>query len=393
MNPCSASETQAEAQRFLLVSGDFVPSGGMETANYHLAKFIVRTGKPVHLVAHRVDRTLTMEPNVVWHKARRPLGSSFLGEPLLAQAGRRVACQLGETGTRMIVNGGNCPLSDVNWVHFVHAAEPDVTAGNILRRSKALLAHRVFVDMEEIALSRARLIIANSNRTKRDLIRCYGLDQSIIHVVYCGVNAQEFYPADPDEKAAARADLGFPREKFLITFVGALSDRRKGLDSLLAAWEALDNSVRANSELIVVGGGAELTTWKKRVRDLKIKNAIRFLGFRRDVPRILRASDALVAPTRYEPFGLAVLEALCCGLPAVVSRYAGVTERYGSRLDDLLLDDPENIADLRTRLHTLITKRGQWTAIMETLSANLRAYTWEDMAYRFCSLTEHANFS
>jgi glycosyltransferase involved in cell wall biosynthesis len=390
MNLCSAFETQAEAQRFLLVSGDFVPDGGMEIANYHLAKFIVRTGKPVHLVAHRVDRTLTMEPNVVWHKARRPLGSSFLGEPLLAHAGRRAARELGETGTRMIVNGGNCPLPDVNWVHFVHAAEPDVTAGNILRRSKALLAHRVFVDMEERALSRARLIIANSNRTKRDLIRCYGLEQSIIHVVYCGVNAKEFYPAGPDEKAAERADLGFPREKFLITFVGALGDRRKGFDSLLAAWQALDNCVRADSELIVVGAGAELATWKKRVADLK---TIRFLGFRRDVPRILRASDAFVAPARYEPFGLAVLEALCCGLPAVVSRHAGVTERYGSRLDDLLLDDPENIADLRTKLHTLITKRGQWTAIMETLSANLRAYTWEDMAHRFCSLIEHTTFS
>ncbi|MDK2408772.1 glycosyltransferase [Aphanizomenon sp. PH219] len=57
------------------------------------------------------------------------------------------------------------------------------------------------------------------------------------------------------------------------------------------------------------------------------KPYINFLGFRADVPNLLRAADCLVAPTRYEAYDLGVHEALCCGLPAIVSADAGVDER------------------------------------------------------------------
>ena len=58
----------------------------------------------------------------------------------------------------------------------------------------------------------------------------------------------------------------------------------------------------------------------------------------------------MVAPTRYEAFGQAVQEAVCCGVPVIVSAGAGVVERLGEGLSPLLLPDAESASELAARL-------------------------------------------
>ena len=74
-----------------------------------------------------------------------------------------------------------------------------------------------------------------------------------------------------------------------------------------------------DADLIVVGQGAELPAWRHRAGEAGIGARIRFAGFRTDVPQIMAALDALVHPARYEAYGLSVREALCRGVPAIVS--------------------------------------------------------------------------
>ena len=105
------------------------------------------------------------------------------------------------------------------------------------------------------------------------------------------------------------------------------------------------------------------------------------------MPDVLRAVDALVAPTRYEAYGLGVHEALCCGLPAFVSGSAGVAERYPPELADLLLPDPEDVGGLAERLRQWRDHSGAYLPALDRLSLQLRACTWDDMA----GLTEKAD--
>ena len=79
------------------------------------------------------------------------------------------------------------------------------------------------------------------------------------------------------------------------------------------------------------GTGAELPAWRQRAQAAGLGDRMRFLGFRSDVPEILAALDALVHPARYEAYGLSVHEALCRGVPAIVSASAGVAERIPRR--------------------------------------------------------------
>jgi glycosyltransferase involved in cell wall biosynthesis len=110
---------------------------------------------------------------------------------------------------------------------------------------------------------------------------------------------------------------------------------------------------------------------------------VHLLGYRTDVPALLAAVDLVVHPARYEAYGLAVHEALCCGVPAIVTASAGVAARYSPDIRHLLLGDPDSSAELGRCLR-------QWRDTAEdtrehvlALSHILRRRTWDDMARDF----------
>ncbi len=179
---------------FALVSGDFVPTGGMDRANYALADYLARRGHPVHLVAHRAAGELTRHPSVTLHRVPKLLGSYFLSEPLLNRAGMAWGRHVAAQGGRVLVNGGNCRFPDVNWVHYVHAAHRPVMRSGLVRRVKNVLAHRAGLASERKALHRARLVLANSEHTRRDVLEHIGLPEDRVRTVYYGIDPEQFGP-------------------------------------------------------------------------------------------------------------------------------------------------------------------------------------------------------
>jgi glycosyltransferase involved in cell wall biosynthesis len=363
----------------VLISGDFVRTGGMDMPNFAVAKELAECGVTVQLVAFRVAEELTAYSNVHWRRVPKPLRSYFLGLPLLDRVGRQVARRSMARGGRVIVNGGNCQVGDVNWVHYVHAAYRATASASLLRRAQLALNHRLSVEQERSALLKARTIIVNSERTRRDLTDKLGLDDSRIRTVYYGIDAERFAPPTDERRRELREKLGLP-DRPQVAFVGALGDRRKGFDTLFAAWSSLCRDPAWECDLVVVGQGSELELWRKRAEADHLRTRVRFLGFRSDVPDVLAACDALVAPTRYEAYGLGVQEALCTGLPALVSANAGVAERYPEALAELLLTDPDDARELEASLRNWRRHHERLHDATLRLSAQLRQRTWQAMA-------------
>jgi glycosyltransferase involved in cell wall biosynthesis len=372
-------------QALAVVSGDFVRTGGMDMANFALARRVAERGIPTHLVAHRVSDELSERAGVVWHHVSKPFDSYLCGSPFLDLAGRRAARLVRGLSGRSVVNGGNCQVYDVNWVHYVHAAFQPPGRAPFTRRMRAALERPIELARERAALRRAELVIANSERTRRDLERLLGINPARIRTVYYGIDAARFAPADAALRARSRAALGL-RGGPQVVFVGGLGDRRKGFDTLYAAWSRLCARASWDCDLIVVGRGADLQVWRARTQSDGLAGRIRFLGFRSDVPSILAACDALVAPTRYEAYGLGVQEALCCGLPAIVSADAGVAERFVPELSPLLLQDPNSAEELVRRLQTWRENIEAFRLQVLALSATLRRRTWDTMADEIMSL-------
>jgi glycosyltransferase involved in cell wall biosynthesis len=375
---------------WLLVAGDFTPLGGMDVANLALARHLAVRGDELHVVAHRVWPDLEDHPSVNVHHVWRPFGRHLLGSPLLAHEGRRIWRTLRARGGRAVTNGGNCAIGDANWVHYLHAAfVPDV-AGSTSRRAKQSLTHRRDVLAERSALRGARVVICNSERTRQLAVECHALDESRVHVVYYGTDAERLAPVSDAERQAARIRLGWPLDRPLVGFVGALGDRRKAFDTLFEAWRSLCSDARWDANLVVVGTGAELPKWRERAAESGIRDRIRFLGFRSDVPDILPALDGLVHPARYEAYGLAVHEALCRGIPAIVSASAGVAERYPAALHQLLIADPNDSHELAERLRHWRSNIEQLRDAVVPVSATLRAWSWDAMAKAIVTRVEQA---
>jgi glycosyltransferase involved in cell wall biosynthesis len=374
---------------WVVVAGDFARTGGMDRANHALADWLARSGRETHLVAHRVEPELAAHPGVRVHAVPRPFGAHALGFPLLDRAGARVAARLAGRRPVVLGNGGNTRAARVVWLHYVHAAYVAPLAGSPARRMAARLLRRGAVRDERRAAGRAALMVANSRLTARHAVGVLGVPEARVRVAYYGADAG-FRPPSAEERAEARRALGWPEDAAVVLFVGALGDRRKGFDTLLAAWRALAAEGGWEARLAVAGTGHELEAWRRRVADAGLGPRVELLGFRRDLPRLLRAADLLAAPTRYEAYGLAVQEALCCGLPAVVSAEAGVAERIPPALAPLLLPDPDDPAALAERLRRWRDGRAGYAAAARALAEVLAARSWDDMAAEICAAAEEA---
>ncbi|MFO0850419.1 MAG: glycosyltransferase family 4 protein [Gemmataceae bacterium] len=355
---------------WVLVAGDVAPTGGMDRANLALAEHLAARG-PVHLVTHRAADALAAHQNVTVHPVPRPFGRHFLGERFLARAGVRVARRI--PGARVVVNGGNCRWPDVNWVHCVHAAYPALSA-----RPWGRFVHAVHRREERPAIRAARVVVCNSRRTARDVTELLGVPADRVRVVYLGGDPARFPPLRPGERTEARRALGWADRPW-VGFVGQLANRVKGFDTLYAAWRELCREPGWDANLAVVGGGA-VARWAAQARADGLADRVAFLGHRSDVPDLLAACDLLVHPARYDAYGLAPHEAVCRGLPVLVSAATGFAERLGPDLADAVLTAPEDARLLADRLRAWRRTADAWPARFAGLAADLRAYTWADMA-------------
>jgi glycosyltransferase involved in cell wall biosynthesis len=379
----------AAPRRVAIVTGDFVKTGGMDRANYALADYLGRAGTAVRLVAHRAAPELLLHPTVEFDRVPKPFGSYTLGEPLLDFAGRRAARDARRAGGLAVVNGGNCLEGPVNWVHYVHAGFRQPPEGFSPRNLRIRLHTANARRRERAALALARLVLTNSAATRRAVVEL-GVPPERAFVVYYGIDGRQFAPSDAVQASDARRELGWP-DRPTVAFVGALGDRRKGFDTLFAAWQELCRESSWDADVVAVGTGASLPAWRERAVAAGLEGRVRFLGFRSDVERVLGACDAIVAPARYEAFGLAVAEALARGLPAIVSSAAGVAELYPEELRDLTLQDPESVAELKAVLV-------RWRAALDIqrervrgVSERLRTRSWDHMAREIVGLmNEHA---
>lgn len=388
----NASGVSRQLAPWVLVCGGFHRLGGMDRANLSLAETLLAQGRTVYLVGHHIDSELASRPKVNPVIVPRPLGSILLGEGALRREGIKTAQAVNRhfPGARILVNGGNCEWPNINWVHSVHHAWPRVDEGSPLwfRAKSALNKWKAMRD-EKRSLLGAKLVIANSERTRHDLISL-GVSSEKIRTVYLGSDA-EWAPSSLEQKLHARRSFSIPADEFVVCFVGALGyDRNKGFDTLLRAWK----QVRLpNACLLAAGGGRGLDHWHKQVRESGLANHIRLLGFTEKAADVYAASDILVSPVRYEAYGLNVHEAICRGIPSIVSATAGVAELYPPEVRRFLLRDPEDASEVGYVLNHTLENLDSARKEFSSFGNRLRSRTWEHMSREIISCAEEPAFA
>lgn len=158
--------------------------------------------------------------------------------------------------------------------------------------------------------------------------RWMGVPEDRIFLVPYSVDNERFIKEGERVRAnrsATRDKLGMHPDLPAIVFASKF-DRRKRPDDLLSAYAKLRDDGAA-TQLVMVGTGAMETELKRRVVAEGINDVV-FPGFinQSELPSVYAASDVFVLPSDNEPWGLVVNEAMCAGLPVVVSAEVGCTD-------------------------------------------------------------------
>jgi glycosyltransferase involved in cell wall biosynthesis len=206
-------------------------------------------------------------------------------------------------------------------------------------------------------LKAADAIIAVSECSKRDAINLYGIRADKIHVIYEGVEPRFTPITNPDRLSHVRAKYHLP-DRFIL-HVGTI-EPRKNLPLLFEV------AAQTKEHIVVAGQLGWLTDpILAQVKELGVEDRVTFTGFidDDDLPALISTANVLAMPSKYEGFGLPILEAMACGTPVVASNAASLPEVGGDaalyawhddvrswiRLLSLALDDVELRSSLRDR--------------------------------------------
>ncbi len=195
-------------------------------------------------------------------------------------------------------------------------------------------------------LRRTDAIVAVSEAAARVMLARRPACAPKLQVIHNGVERVEPHRS----RAQVRGDLGLGGE--VVGIMVARLDQLKGHETLLRAL-ALPQVQEQPLVVLLLGDGPERPRLEVLARELELgPDRLRFLGFRRDVPDLLSASDFFVLPSLTEGLPLSVLEAMAQGLPIIATPVGGIPELVTHEEHGLLVPvkEPEALADAVVRV-------------------------------------------
>lgn len=370
--------------------------GGVERILFECAHFLAAREHDTTVFAHEWDTTAPSSANLHYEAVAARAQPGFLyGRSFFEQCTLRMA-QLKNSGAGFDTYGAfGCiaPTGGVPWVQSVHAAwletsrEFRAPLSWARWRQKLNPLHPVLLKLEKhhFAERRYRKVIALTPVVQADLQRIYDVPARDIVVLPNGFAPREFsLQRVAAEREPQRAALGLDEEDKVLIFV-ANEAERKGLETLLRAMAQL----RDGRLKLLAAGRFDSAPWQALAEKLGIGAQVKWLGASGDVGALYAAADVFVLPTQYEPWGLVIVEAMACGLPALTSRSAGAAVAVRDGQTGALLDDPASVAETARRLEPLLEGRH---AAREVIADSVQSYAWPHILERYeAVLREAAN--
>lgn len=233
-------------------------------------------------------------------------------------------------------------------------------------------------------INEADHIITVSEFSKRELISGYNLSPEKISVVYNGVSSA-FQPISEEARKETRQKYFDGHPYFL--YLGSIHPR-KNILTLIRAFEKLKSDSKSNYHLVIAGRPSWYTKEVfKAVDNSHVSDEIHLTGFvEADAARKLIASaHALVYPSRYEGFGLPVVEAMASGTPVICSNVASLPEVAGNAA---LFFDPGEVDQLAEHLCTISSDENLRQQLISLGHQHVKMFSWEKAADEMYAILE-----
>lgn len=251
---------------------------------------------------------------------------------------------------------------DVIVAHFLYPTASLARIASMLSgRPYVLVAHGMdvtsvqgrglFARLSLAATRRASLVVVVSKALEARVRAELRLPGSVpIVVINMGVDRSVFMPAAGE---GARLELGWSQDEKVALFAGNLIER-KGVDVLVAAFARL-HADGTCSRLVLAGAGPLRQLLGVQATALGVSDVVQFAGpvDAGSLAHLMAAADVFVLPSRSEPLGVVLLEAMACGTPVVASRVGGIPEIVGDGCGALV--EPDDDAALAEGIATVLS--------------------------------------
>jgi len=213
-------------------------------------------------------------------------------------------------------------LHKVPFVLTTHSLEPH----RPWKREQLGGAYDLSSWIEKNAIEAADAVIAVSHGMKKDVLACYNVPASRIHVIHNGIDLAEY---SRKSSTAACRKWGIAPDKPFVLFVGRIT-RQKGIIHLVNAIPYID----PKAQIVLCAGApdtkeiaAEMEAGVAKIQKTR-KNVLWIRGMlpKKEVIELYSHAAVFCCPSIYEPFGIINVEAMACGAPVVASAVGGILE-------------------------------------------------------------------
>ncbi len=142
----------------------------------------------------------------------------------------------------------------------------------------------------------------------------------LVHGV--GVDESKFnFEMTEEEKIELRKSLGLEKEDFVITYVAELNKNKNQIMIIKAMREIV--KYKENTKLLLIGEGSSREFLEKKISKNNLENNVFLLGYRKDVPQLLKITDLYVSTSKREGLPINLIEAMMSGLPIIATNCRG----------------------------------------------------------------------
>jgi len=180
--------------------------------------------------------------------------------------------------------------------------------------------------VEKTAIEMADALIAVSEETKEDVIKHFNVDESKIHVIYNGINLQQYIKT---ETSTTLDEYGVDKNKPYVLFVGRIT-RQKGIIHLVNAIKYID----PDTQIVLCAGAPDTKEIGQEMKDAvtevqKTRDNVIWIDkmvTKEEIIELYSHADVFCCPSIYEPFGIINIEAMACDTAVVASAVGGIKE-------------------------------------------------------------------
>ena len=236
---------------------------------------------------------------------------------------------------------------------------------------------RMYTALVAAAAGRARVILTDSHASRRDIVTRLRVAPERVRVVYLAP-APHYQPIEDDAQlAVVRRRYNLP-EAFMLWLSGF--DVRKNARAVLCAHTWVHAALEDAYPLVMAGALPARDTRffpdpRRIAAELGLEQAVRFIGHidEADKPAVYSAATLFIYPSRYEGFGLPILEAMACGTPVVTSNVTSLPELAGAAAFQL---DPDDTRGMAGAMIALCTEPELRCALREKGLQQAAGFTW-----------------